>query len=141
MVDINWTVFIQMANFLALIFILNVLLYKPILRILERRQAIYDSTEAEIKGLQETIDKKMAEYEAKIQAAKTEAMNQRAGIQKEGAEKGKVIIDAAKADIQKMMDEFQAAMGKEIDSARAVLRSQSEAISRQIAEKVLGRSI
>jgi len=89
MVDINSTVFIQIINFLALIFILNQLLYKPILQIMERRKGIFDSAEAEIKRLQDTIDKKVAEYEARIAQAKGEAMAQRGEIQKEGAEKGR----------------------------------------------------
>ncbi len=141
MVDINSSLFIQIVNFLALIFILNVLLYKPILGIMDRRQGIFDSTEAEIKRLQDTIDQKMAEYEAKIAQAKGEAMAQRNEIQKEGAEKGKEILDGAKAEIQKMMDDFHVRLTQEVDGARTVLRSQSERISKEIAEKVLGRGV
>jgi len=141
MVDINSTLFIQIINFLALIFILNQLLYKPILQIMDRRKGIFDSTEAEIKRLQDTIDQKMAEYEAKIAQAKGEAMAQRGEIQKEGAEKGKEILDGARVEIQKMMDDFQIRLTQEVDGARTVLRSQSERISKEIAEKVLGRSV
>ena len=141
MVDIDSTLFIQIINFLALIFILNQLLYKPILQIMDRRKGIFDSTEAEIKRLQDTIDQKMAEYEAKIAQAKGEAMAQRGEIQKEGAEKGKDILDGARVEIQKMMDDFQIRMTQEVDGARTVLRSQSERISKEIAEKVLGRSV
>ncbi|HOD36443.1 MAG TPA: ATP synthase F0 subunit B [Syntrophales bacterium] len=141
MVDINSTVFIQIINFLALIFILNQLLYKPILQIMERRKGIFDSAEAEIKRLQDTIDKKVAEYEARIAQAKGEAMAQRGEIQKEGAEKGKEILDGARAEIQKMMDDFQVRMAQEVDGARVILRSHSEKISKEIAEKVLGRSV
>jgi F-type H+-transporting ATPase subunit b len=141
MVDINSTVFIQIINFLALIFILNVLLYKPILQIMERRKGIFDSAEEEIKRLQETIDRKMAEYEAKIAQAKSEAMTQRGEIQKEGAEKGKEILDGARAEIQKMMDDFNVRLTQEVEGARTVLRGHSEKISKEIAEKVLGRSV
>jgi len=141
MVDINSTLFIQIINFLALILILNQLLYKPLLQIMDRRKGIFDSTEAEIKRLQDTIDQKMAEYEAKIAQAKGEAMAQRGEIQKEGAEKGKEILDGARVEIQKMMDDFQIRLTQEVDGARTVLRSQSERISKEIAEKVLGRSV
>ncbi|HRT63154.1 MAG TPA: ATP synthase F0 subunit B [Syntrophales bacterium] len=141
MVDINSTVFIQIVNFLALIFILNALLYKPILQIMERRKGILDAAEEEIRRLQETIDRKMAEYEAKIAQAKSEAMAQRNEIQKEGAEKGKEILDAARSEIQKMMDDFHVQLTREVESARTILRGHSEKISREIAEKVLGRSV
>jgi F-type H+-transporting ATPase subunit b len=108
---------------------------------MDRRKGIFDSTEAEIKRLQDTIDQKMAEYEAKIAQAKNEAMVQRSEITREGAEKGKEILDGAKAEIQKMMDDFQGRLTQEVDRARTILRSQSERISKEIAEKVLGRSV
>jgi F-type H+-transporting ATPase subunit b len=40
-----------------------------------------------------------------------------------------------------MMEQFHAKMGKEVEEARAILHSQSQKISLDIAEKVLGRSI
>jgi F0F1-type ATP synthase membrane subunit b/b' len=40
-----------------------------------------------------------------------------------------------------MMDDFQIRLTQEVDGARTVLRSQSERISKEIAEKVLGRSV
>ena len=38
MVDINWTVFPQIINFLILIIALNIVLYKPIRKILTERK-------------------------------------------------------------------------------------------------------
>jgi F0F1-type ATP synthase membrane subunit b/b' len=68
-------------------------------------------------------------------------MVQRGEIQKEGAEKGKEILDGARAEIQKMMDEFNVRLTQEVEGARTVLRGHSEKISKEIAEKVLGRSV
>jgi F-type H+-transporting ATPase subunit b len=140
MVDINYSVFIQMINFLLLIFILNILLYKPILKILDRRKEIYDQSQEEVRHLQETIEKKMADYEAKIQEAKIEAMKQRNEIAQEGAVIGKGIMDKARAEIDQRTGEFQAKLEEELDQARSILRSQSQRISVEIVEKVLGRS-
>src|SRR5512136_1528647 len=115
MVDINYTVFIQLVNFLLLIWILNQVLYKPILSILDRRKEILDKAQEEVKSVQETIDRRVAAYEEKIRAAKMEAMGQKSDL--------------------------QAKLEKELASARELLRKQSLRISSEIAEKVLGRSI
>lgn len=141
MVSIDFTFIIQMINFLALIFILNFLLYKPLLKILGQRQEQMTASEEEVKNLNLTIEKRMAEYEAKIQKAKIEAMGQRNEIVQEGAAKGKEIIDAAKKEIAGMIDQFQQKLGAEMDQARSILHNQSRKISMEIAEKVLGRSI
>lgn len=141
MVDIDYTVFIQLVNFLLLIWILNQVLYKPILSILDRRKEILDKAQEEVKSVQETIDRRVAAYEEKIRAAKMEAMGQKGDLQKEGSEAAKVITDKAKGEISGMMSEFQAKLEKELASARELLRNQSLRISSEIAEKVLGRSI
>jgi F-type H+-transporting ATPase subunit b len=141
MVDIDYTLFIQLVLFLLLIWILNQVLYKPLLRIMDRRKEILDKAQEEVKTVQETIDRRVAEYEEKIRAAKMEAMGQKGDLAKEGAEAAKVITDKAKAEIAVMMGEFQTRLEKELASARELLRNQSLRISSEIAEKVLGRSI
>ena len=141
MVDIDSTLFIQLVLFLLLIWILNQVLYKPLLRIMDRRKEILDKAQEEVKNVQETIDRRVAEYEEKIRAAKMEAMGQKGDLAKEGAEAAKGITDKAKAEIAGMMGEFQAKLEKELAAAREILRNQSIRISFEIAEKVLGRSI
>lgn len=141
MVSIDYTFIIQMIDFLVLIFILNFLLYKPLLKILGKRQEQITASEEDVKNLNLTIEKRMAEYEAKIQKAKIEAMGQRNEILQEGAAKGKEIIDAARKDIAGMIEQFQQKLGAEMDQARGILHNQSRKISMEIAEKVLGRSI
>jgi len=141
MVEINYTFLIQIVNFLLMIFILNLLLYKPILKILDKRQEQISGSEEEIKNLNLTIEKRMAEYEAKIQQAKIDAMGQRNEILQEGAAIGKKIMDDAKADIMTLAEQFQQKLQAEMDQARNVLHSSSRNISMEIAEKVLGRSI
>lgn len=141
MVDIDYTLFIQLVLFLLLIWILNQVLYKPLLRIMDRRKEILDKAQEEVKTVQETIDRRVAEYEEKIRAAKMEAMGQKGDLAKEGTQAAKVITDKAKAEISGMMGEFQGKLEKELASARELLRNQSLRISSEIAEKVLGRSI
>ncbi|MBN1614397.1 MAG: ATP synthase F0 subunit B [Deltaproteobacteria bacterium] len=141
MVSLDYTTFFQMINFIALIFILNALLYKPILGIIEKRQNQLQASDAEIKNLRETVDEKMAAYEEKLRLAKTQALEQKNEILKEGAETAKGFIDAAREEIPRIMAEFNEKLGKELDDARHILTRQSQQISIEIAEKVLGRSV
>jgi len=141
MVSLDYTILVQMANFILLILILNILLYKPILAIMEKRKEQMAESDSEVKRLSQSVEQKLAEYEEKVRTAKLEAMEQRNAIVKEGAELAKGTIDAIRNEIPVMMDEFNAKMNLEVDAARAVLHSQSQKISLEIAEKVLGRSI
>lgn len=141
MINLDYTILVQMVNFILLILILNVLLYKPILAIMGKRKSQMDESDGEVKRLSQLVEQKLSEYEEKVRLAKLDAMEQKNVIVREGAELAKGAIDAVRSEIPGMMDEFNAKMAKEVDAARAVLHSQSQKISLEIAEKVLGRSI
>jgi F-type H+-transporting ATPase subunit b len=140
-VSLDYTILVQMVNFIILIFILNALLYKPILGIIGKRKQKMDESDSEIKRMNQTVEQKMAEYEEKVRLAKVDAMEQKNAIVKEGSDVAKGIIDAVRGEIPAMMEQFHAKMGKEVEEARVILHSQSRKISLDIAEKVLGRSI
>ncbi len=141
MVSLDYTILVQMVNFIILIFILNALLYKPILGIIGKRKQQMDESDSEIKRMNQTVEQKMAEYEEKVRLAKVDAMEQKNAIVKQGSDVAKGIIDAVRGEIPAMMEKFHAKMEKEVEEARAILHSQSQKISLDIAEKVLGRSI
>ena len=141
MVSLDSTILIQMINFLLLIFILNLLLYKPILGIIDKRKKRIQDTEDEIKSLNQTVEERMAAYEEKVRLAKMDALNRKIDILKEGSEQAKSIIDAARSELPGMMDQFHEKMNKEVAEARRILTDQSRKISIELAEKLLGRSI
>lgn len=141
MVSIDYTVVLQIINFLLLIFILNLLLYKPIVGIIEKRQKQFDDSQEEIKRLNQDVEKKMLEYEEKSRQAKLAAMELKTQAMAEGMEKAKSIIDAVRGEMPKLMEAFNEKLGKEVGEARKILTGQSQKISKEIAEKVLGRSV
>jgi F-type H+-transporting ATPase subunit b len=123
-----------------LIFILNLLLYKPILGIIDRRKKQAQDTEEEIKRLNQSVEERIAAYEEKLRQAKTDALEKKTEIIKEGAEQAKGLIEAARSEIPGMMEQFHGEMNREVSEARSILTGQSRKISVEIAEKLLGRS-
>jgi len=140
-ISIDYTMLIQMVNFLLLILILNQLLYKPILGIIDKRKKQIQDTEEEIKRLNQSVEERMAAYEEKLRQAKMDALEKKTEIIKEGAEQAKGLIEAAKSEIPGMMEKFHSEMNREVTEARNILTGQSKNISIEIAEKLLGRSL
>jgi F-type H+-transporting ATPase subunit b len=135
------TFFYQMAIFLALIFLLNVLLYKPILKIIDRRKKQLEELENEIKLFNDSVDKKASEYEEKLKQAKANASELKKAIIQEGNEQAKKIVDAVRGEIPALAQQFQQKIDKEITAAQKILDDQSKKLSVDIAQKVLGRSV
>jgi F-type H+-transporting ATPase subunit b len=140
-VSLDYSLGIQIVNFLLLIFILNVLLYKPILGMIDKRKKQFEDSEAEIRRLQKTVEQKMAAYEEKLRQAKAAAVEQKNEIIRQGAEEAKTVIDAVRAEIPGMMEQFHTRMDGEIGAAKKILTDHSQQLSVEIAEKVLGRSL
>ncbi|QGY39824.1 hypothetical protein GM415_06710 [Pseudodesulfovibrio cashew] len=120
------TIFIQAANFIVTVFVLNVLLIKPIREIIKKRKGLMADQMEKIEGFNKNATEKMADYEAQLASARAEANEVRSSAKEEAtaeeqklmAEAGKEAsgtIQAARAEIEK---EVQAAMGqltKDID--------------------------
>ena len=141
MVSLDYSLGIQIINFLLLIFILNLLLYKPILGLIEKRKKQFEESETEIKRLQTTVEEKMTAYEEKLRQAKAAAIEQKNEIIRQGAEEARAVTDAVRAEIPGMMERFQTKMAVEIDAANKILADHSRQLSVEIAEKILGRSL
>ncbi len=141
MVSLDYSLGIQIINFLLLIFILNVLLYKPLLGMIDKRKKQFEESETEIKRLQETVEQKMAAYEEQLRQAKAAAAEQKNEIVARGAEEAKAVIEAVRTEIPGLMEQFHTRMEEEIGEARKVLTDQSQKLSVEIAEKCLGRSL
>jgi F-type H+-transporting ATPase subunit b len=135
------TLLVQMVIFLGLVFILNQILYKPILSIIDRRKKQLEESENEIQLFNDSVAKKVAEYEEKLKLAKLSASEQKKEIIEEGANQAKKIVDAVRNEIPSMAREFQQKMDAEIQKAQSVLNGHSKQLSLEIAQKILGRPV
>ena len=137
----DFTLLVQMVIFLLLVFILNVLLYKPILSIIDRRKKQLEESENEIKLFNESAEKRVSEYEEKLKQAKLKASEQKKEIIQEGVNQAKNIVDAVRNEIPAIAREFQQKMDKEVEAAKAVLGGRYKDLSMEIARKILGRPV
>jgi F-type H+-transporting ATPase subunit b len=141
MIDLDYTMLIQMINFLVLIFILNLLLYKPITKIIDERNKKIEDSKSEVESLDEKAELKIADYEEKMRQARQVATSQRNEVKDEGEEAGKKIVEEARGEISTMIEGFKVTLANEREAARNVLRDQAKKIAVEISEKVLGRGV
>jgi len=139
--NIDATFFIQVINFLILIAVLNWLLVKPTLRVLEERRVRVEGSEEEARRLTAEADKNIEEYERGLAEARIDAGRQKERIRTEGIEQENEIIRAAREQSRKTVEDMKQRIEKEAHEASSVMKNEVKALSAQIAEKVLGRSI
>ena len=135
------TLLVQMVLFLILMFVLNILLYKPILAIIERRKKQLEESENEIKLFNESVEKRVAEYEEKLKQAKIKGSELKKEIIQEGVNQAKNIVDVVRNEIPVIAREFQQKMDNEVQKAKLILDGHSKELSLEIVLKVLGRPV
>ena len=94
----DWTVFIQAANFLILIFILNIILYRPIRNLLIQRKEKIDGLEQNVENATNDLEEKMATYDAGIREARKKGLMEKEALVNAATDEEKEIIDRINAE-------------------------------------------
>lgn len=141
MIELNFTFFIQVMNFLLLMVILNKILYKPILKILNERDARVGGGQQAARKFIEDGQDLLKSYNQKLYNAKVEAMNTKNAARGAASEQANVIIDGARRQAEQIMDEMQQEMTKEMGQAKKELEPELGVMAATIAQQILGRKV
>lgn len=137
MLELNYWFFVLAANFLALLFVLNRILFRPLLKIFEeRREAITGSLEkAKELGLrrEETLEALKKDFAAASAQAR-EAFN---SLRAEGLADQKRMLEAASEEASRILESARGELRAEAEKARASLRADVEKFSEEIVSKLV----
>ena len=141
MIELNWTMLIQLINFLLLIWILNKILYQPVLKVLNERDSRIGGAQNRARSLIAQGEGLLADYEVRLRNTKIEAMALKTEIRKEAAVASSQAIDAARLQADGIVTETRAAMRAELDQVRRELEPELGSLADEIAARVLGRKV
>jgi F-type H+-transporting ATPase subunit b len=140
-INLDITFIIQIINFLVLMLVLNIVLYKPIRKLLADRAAEIAGGQEKAAALDAEVQDKMALYEIKLRDAKLKATEERGVMKKDAQGQEAVILDAARKEANASLAELKGKVEKEAAQARDYLKEQTRMLSLEICEKVLGRRL
>ena len=141
MIEINWTIWLQFANFFVLMAVLNVLLYRPLREVMNRRRETVDGSRLKARELEETIAEKMERYRARLQEARSKGAQEKAELRKEAAEKEAAVLGEARQEAADRLQSIKNRIAAEAEEAARALKSEAQTLANQVAGKVLGRSL
>ena len=141
MLNIDHTVLIQVANFLILLVLLNVIAYRPIRGIMNRRRDVISSSEHMAEEWTHKADGFYYELEKSTLATRYEGSRQKEDIKNEGLENEKMMLNDAFSSVEERLDRARNEIRVKLADAREVLQSDLDDFSRDLAQKILGRDI
>lgn len=141
MVSMDITLFLQIANAFVLMFLLNGIIYKPVLKILKERKVKLQGMRDDVTKYEDNARRRQEEVDKKMHMASTQAKaaldNARAGAKAAGEEK----LAAIKAEADAEKDKQLAGVKTQFDTARKELEAGLEGFATAMAGKILGRSL
>ncbi len=141
MLNIDGTMFLQIANFLVLLLILNFILFRPIRRVLAQRDEEMNSRQKTIDDFQDQAEKNEKGIEEGVVQARKEGYTEKEAFKSQGLEEEKEILQEAGAGVEQKLSAAKKEMETKIAVAREVLEGQIASFSDELAQKILGRSI
>ncbi|HIP40698.1 MAG TPA: hypothetical protein EYG88_15255 [Desulfocapsa sulfexigens] len=141
MVSMDITLFLQIVNAFVLMFLLNGIIYKPVLKILKERKVKLQGMRDDVTKYEDNARRRQEEVDKKMHKASTQAKaaldNARAGAKAAGEEK----LAAIKAEADAEKDKQLATVKSQFDTARKELEAGLEGFATAMAGKILGRSL
>jgi F-type H+-transporting ATPase subunit b len=132
---------ILIALFVALIYPLNLLIFKPILRVFDERQEKITGTAARAEQLRGEADGIISRYERAIQEVREESELARRQQLEVARNASASELSGARAGAEREIDGARQAIASSLEDARTTLRGEAETLARQAAERVLGRAL
>jgi F-type H+-transporting ATPase subunit b len=141
MLEINNTLIIQIINFLVLLFLLNIILYKPIRKILGQRQEEMSASEGTIADLTDRSSRLNEELEQNTTAARKDGFKEKEDSKNEGRVEEAKMVQNAVESVGEKVTKSREDTERNMAGLRQSLEKEVSLFSQELAEKVLGRSI
>ena len=132
---------IQIINFVFLIWVLNLLLYKPIRKILAQRKEKIDGLELSIETSAKDALEKDEAFSAGIKEARARGFKEKEALMQQATDEEKKIIADINRKAQAELAEIRNKIKKEAEVARESLQKEVDNFANQICQKILGRAV
>jgi F-type H+-transporting ATPase subunit b len=141
MVSINATLVFQVIQLLVLIFILNRILFRPILKLTIERDSFLEKSKLDMRNM-----------ESEVERLKKVFLSKEADARKRASREGVDLKNAAMVEVEKMMDESSMSAvsiraeaeqiaRRQLETTRPLLEGEAKILADDIVNRVIGRRL
>jgi len=141
MIDFNYTLLIQFLNFLVLLFLLNVLLFKPVLKAINKREKTLGSLFDNVDGIKADAVSLDQAYEEGSRERKRPVLEGKEAALVEAQKSSMRLIEVARTELADELVKVKAEIERQNKSIYDALKGEVEKLSTEVAEKILKRSL
>jgi F-type H+-transporting ATPase subunit b len=141
LLNINLTLAIQLVTFLVLAVLLNLLLFKPVLRVLDRREKVLRDSRSLREEFTRLAEEKTKVHDERILVSRQEALALRgeARSQASGALRG--MVQQARDQHLSELERARKTIAAGAEQARGGMRPLVESLAREFSSALAGRAL
>jgi len=141
MVSVDGSVFIQIINFLLLIWLLNMVLYKPIRNILKERNERIANLETSVQKCTADAESSESNYKEGLDQARKRGLDQKNKLIQEAVEHERALVSDLNQKAMKEMEQIKQRIQSDVGKAKMKLAEEIESFAQAIGQKILGRAL
>jgi len=138
MLEIDGTLIVAMISFIVFVFIMNAVFYRPIIKIMEERQAFLAKNEETAKIADEESDKISEQKQNELSEARAAATKNVAVNSDKFKKEQKAEIEEFSKEQKIITENRKNALSEEAEQAKAEISTGVEDIANIISSKILG---
>lgn len=137
----DFTLLIQIINFLLLIFILNMVLYKPIRNIIRKREEEFNNLSSLIEQVKNEVYEKERKMQELIIQARKLGFVEKESLKEEAANYEKELLKETYETVTKKLTTAKEELQEKLQHIQKELEKDVAIFSKEVAERILGRGI
>lgn len=138
MLDLDITFWFQLGNFFIAIFFLNLLLIRPIRKIIKKRNELFDSLASEADGYHQDAVTRLQNYEAALALARRKAGEKREESKSAALAEMQKMVNSAQQSARQLLEDNRASLHSQAEQALSELRDGIDNFSTRLGNKLLG---
>jgi F-type H+-transporting ATPase subunit b len=135
-IEPKWLIVLAI-NFLLLLFILNLILFKPLLNLFKQREDTVKGSLNAAKEMSKKREENIASLNKELSDARNKAKETFESLKAEGSAKNKEMLDAAQAEVNAILEKARGEVKTEAEKARKALKAEVEKFSEEIVRKLV----
>lgn len=141
LISINETLIIQMVSFLIFMFIMNIVMFRPLNRVMKKRKEYMEGLKQDATDSDQGVANLMEQMEKHESAARQEAKVLKKELEESGKSEAAGVYADIRSEISKIKADTEKEVENQIDIARKNLGKESEHLVIRIMENVLNRRV
>jgi F-type H+-transporting ATPase subunit b len=141
MIALDWTVFVQIVNFLLLVYLLNLVLFRPLRQGLKARQAEIITFEGDVAQLNVNEQGVLSQVQENLAEARRHGLSQREALRQEGSQAEASLLDKVKQEVDAEWAKMEKRIKEDMAKARKALQAQAQDFAQSLAAKIIGREL